>query len=334
MNVAYLRCSALFALTCTLAATVAAADLPPDWAYGTQPQAPVAPAPKAPPDTSLQHLPGSTLEFTKSQIADRFGPADWYPGDHPPMPPIVAHGRQPAVWACSLCHYPNGKGRPENAGVSGFPVSYFVHQMRDFRDGLRKSSDDRKKNTNLMVLYAKTMTDQEIEAAAAYFGAMPWTPWIKVVETATVPKTRLSVGMFLPIEGAAREPIGDRIIEVPDNPESTEALRNPHSGFTAYAPLGSLKKGAALVNHGAGKTVACAVCHGPGLNGLGPVPGIAGRSPSYLARQLFDMQRDTRKGEWTQLMKPVVNKLSNEDILDIVAYTSSLAPSAASAPSR
>ena len=322
--------AATIALACAFSGVaLQAADAPPSWAYGTQPQAaPVVKAPKPPPDATPQHLPGSTLEFTKAQIGNPFGPADWYPGDHPEMPPIVAHGRQPAVWACSLCHYPNGKGRPENAGVSGLPVSYFVNQMHDFRDGLRKSSDPRKKNTNLMVTYAKTMTDEEIQAAAVYFGGMPWTPWIRVVETATVPQTRLSVGMFLPLEGTAREPIGDRIIEVPDNPDATEVLRNPRSGFIAYVPAGSVTKGAALVTNGAGKTVACAVCHGVGLNGLGPVPGIAGRSPSYIARQLFDMQQNTRKGQWTELMKPVVSKLSNEDILDIVAYTSSQTPAA------
>ena len=330
MHVSLIRFAATIVFACGFSAESKAADATPSWAYGTQPQAAAAvkQAPKPPPDTTPQHLSGSTLEFNKAQIGNPFGPADWYPGDHPAMPPIVAHGRQPAVWACSLCHYPNGKGRPENAGVSGLPVSYFVNQMHDFRDGLRKSSDPGKKNTNLMVTYAKTMTDEEVQAAAVYFGAMPWSPWIRVVETATVPQTRLSVGMFLPLEGAAREPIGDRIIEVPENPDATEVLRNPRSGFTAYVPVGSVQKGAALVTNGAGKTVACAVCHGVGLNGLGPVPGIAGRSPSYLARQLFDMQRDTRKGQWTELMKPVVSKLSNEDILDIVAYTSSQPPSA------
>ena len=42
------------------------------------------------------------------------------------MPDIVAHGKRPDVRACGLCHYPNGKGRQENAGVAGLPVwGYF-----------------------------------------------------------------------------------------------------------------------------------------------------------------------------------------------------------------
>jgi cytochrome c553 len=238
----------------------------------------------------------------------------------------VAHGRKPTIWACSLCHYPNGKGRPENAGVSGLPVSYFVHQMTDFRDGLRKSADVRKANTNLMIAYAHAMSDEEIRAAAEYFGAMKWTPWIKVVEARSVPKTRLSVGMYLPLEGTEKEPLGERIIEMPEQPDATEVLRDPRSGFIAYVPVGSRRKGEELVRTGSAKTVQCGICHGADLKGLGPVPGIAGRSPSYLVRQLYDMQQNTRKGEWTDLMKPVVSRLTEQDMLNIAAYTSSLTP--------
>lgn len=307
---------------------LSAADKLPAWAYG-EPIAPATPGarvPRAAPDQSLKHLSGSTAAFTRAQIGDRFGPADWYPGDHPGMPEIVSHGRKPDIWACALCHYPNGKGRPENAGVAGLPVSYFVHQMHDFRDGLRKSADTQKKNTNLMIQYAKAMTDDEIEAAARYFGSMKWTPWIQVVETDTVPKTRLSAGMFLPLEGEGKEPLGKRIIEVPKDAEATEALRNPRSGFIAYVPFGSIKKGEALATSGGRKTVPCTICHGADLKGIGPVPGIAGRSPSYLVRQLYDIQQNARNGEWTSLMKPAVSKLTEEDMLNLAAYASSLKP--------
>jgi cytochrome c553 len=302
----------------------------PGWAYGLPPGAtsapPAAPA-AAPTDTSAKHLQGSTLSFTPAQIRDSFGPADWFPGDHPAMPDIVAHGKKPDVRACALCHYPNGKGRPENAPVTGYAPSYFIQTMLDFRNGDRKSSDPKKANTNAMILFAKTMTDEEIKQAADYFGAMKWTPWIRVEETTTVPKTRISIGMFLPIEGGEKEALGRRIIEVPENPENTEALRDPHSGFIAYVPVGSVKKGQALATTGGnGKTTQCAVCHGADLKGMGPVPGLAGRSPSYLMRQMFDMQQGVRKGPWSELMKPVVAKLSQDEMLEIVAYTASLKP--------
>ena len=196
--------------------------------------------------------------------------------------------------------------------------------MNDFKNGNRKSADPRKNNTNLMMQFAKNMSDDEIKAAAEYFGSMKWTPWIKVVEAKTAPKTKPSNGLFL-IEGKEMEPL-KRIVETPVNAEATEVLRDPHSGFTAYVPVGSVKKGEALVTKGGGKTIACGVCHGADLKGLGPVPGLAGRSPSYLMRQMFDMQQGFRKGTWTDLMKPVVANLTTEDMMNIVAYTASQMP--------
>ena len=274
----------------------------------------------------ITHLPGSTRPFTRAQIRDAFGPADWYPDDHRAMPDVVAHGRKPDVWACGLCHYPNGKGRPENAGVSGLPVAYFIQQMADFKNGLRNSADTKKANTKLMGVFARAMTDDEVKAAAEYFGAMKWTPWIKVVEARTVPKTTPSGGMFLRVEGNDTEPLGQRIIETPVDAEATEVLRDPRSPFIAYVPVGSIKQGEALVTTGGGKTTQCAICHGGDLQGLGPVPGIAGRSPSYVVRQLYDMQEGTRKGVWSDLMKPVVAKLNDADMVAIAAYTASRMP--------
>src|SRR5213594_2439358 len=249
------------ALALVVAAGVVAAQqsgsnsVPPPWAFGfatpltpgaTAPPPPAAPAAPPAPDPTMHKLPGSQFSFTLNQIRDQYGPADWFPGDHPQMPDVVAHGkRDQMVAACSLCHYPNGKGRPENAGVSGLPYSYFVQTMMDFKNDMRKSADARKGNTNRMISFAKNMTDDEIKAAATYFSSMKWTPWIRVVETDSVPKTRIAGGMFLALEGAeaGREAIRPRIIEVPENAEATETLRNPRSGFVAYTPIGSVKKG-------------------------------------------------------------------------------------------
>ena len=166
-------------------------------------------APAAPDDGSLKSLQGSTGKFTLTQVRDGFGPAHWHPGYYPPMPEIVAKGRKDAnVRAYGLCHYPNGKGRAENAPVSGLPVSYFVQQMVDYRAGTRKSADPKKGNTNAMIAIAKAMTDEEILAAAQYFGSMKWTPWIKVVESQTVPKTRIAGGLFVSLPGSETEPLG------------------------------------------------------------------------------------------------------------------------------
>ena len=206
--------------------------------------------------------PGSTGKFTRAEVSNAYGPADWYPGDHPQMPDVVAKGKkEQAVAACALCHYPNGKGRPENAGVSGLPVSYFIQTMNDFKNGNRKSADPRKANTNRMAGFAKNMTDEEIKTAAEYFCSMKWSQWMKVIETDTVPKTRVANGMFLKLEGNEKEPLGQRVIETPIDAEATEVLRDARSGYEVYVPVGSVKKGEALVKTGAGKTTACGVCH-------------------------------------------------------------------------
>jgi cytochrome c553 len=195
--------------------------------------------------------------------------------------------------------------------------------MQDFKNGDRKSYDQRKTNTNNMIAFTKALTDDEMKAAAAYFSSMKWTPWVKVVETDTVPKTRIAGGLFIALEGAqaGTEPIGSRIIEVPVDGEATESLRNPRSGFVAYVPKGSIQRGADIAGR-----AQCVLCHGANLEGLGPVPGIAGRSPSYMVRQLFDMQRGVRKGLWTDLMKGIVQPLSVDQMRDVAAYVASRAP--------
>jgi cytochrome c553 len=321
------------------ATAVHSADLQPSWAYGfTAPPPPgtplAAPNPAQVLDNVTQHtLPGSKLSFSRAQIANRNGPADWFPEDHPAMPEIVARGREAAgIYACGLCHYPNGKGRPENANITGLSYEYFMQQMMDFRNGARKTSDPRKANTGLMAVFAKAMTDEEITAAAKYFTSIPAAPWIKVVESATAPKTKAQGGMFLTLEGAeaADEPIGERIIETPVSARDTEFLRNPRSSFIAYVPPGSLAKGKALVmdgvTAGGGKVAACTICHGLDLRGLGPVPPLAGRSPSYVGRQLYDMQHGNRNGLWTPLMAPVLANLGPDDLLAASAYLASLPP--------
>ena len=335
-------------LTCGLvtvftASVVNAVAQHPSWAYGfvdpppAPGAAPAAAAPAAPaataaapaPDTSLHRLPGSSRSFTRAQANDPYGPADWFPEEHPAeVPPIVAVGRRSAeINACGLCHYIGGAGRQENAGLAGLPYEYFVQTMLDFKNDKRRSADPRKANTNRMILFAKAMTDEEITASARYYSSIPWKERIRVVETRTVPKTRMQFGVFFRLPGNETEPLGMRIVEGPEDAERFE-LRDPHSLFVAYAPVGSIKAGETLVKTGGGgKTVQCGVCHGPNLEGLGPVPGLAGRDPSYIVRQLYDMQVGARHGTWSALMKPVVDKLTGEDLVAIGAYLAQLKPS-------
>ncbi len=295
---------------------------PPAWAYPINPPEDRP----APDDGSLKHVPGSSKALKQSQILDYFNIPDWHPEGHPVMPAIVEHGSKPGVRGCGYCHLPNAQGRPENASLAGLPASYIEQQVRDIRSGARRSSEPRMIPPGNMVTIAENATEEDVKSAAEYFSTLKMKPWIKVVETDTVPKTKVKGSMLVIADGGGKEPIGQRIIETPVNLELTE-LRDDASGFIAYVPIGSVDRGAALVTTGGGgKTTRCATCHGPELRGLGPVPQLAGRSPSYLFRQLFDIQHGNRHGEWSALMQAPVARLSEGDMLDIAAYLASLAP--------
>ncbi len=330
----------------TLGAMQAAEQAPlqqPAWAYAIPPAPPPGATPPAPArdDGKIFSMTGSTKQFTFNQIRGRrdndtparIAPADWFPGDHPNMPKIVSDGDESrGIIACSLCHYPNGKGRAENAAPAGLPKEYIVRTLKNMKNDQRASAERRKNNTQAMVSFAKAMTDQEIDAAADYFAAMKWTPWIKVVESDISPKVRSAAGLYIPLEGAdaGTEPLGNRIVEVPENPEATEMLRHPRSGFVAYVPIGSVAKGKDLATTGGnGKTTACTICHGADLNGVGSVPGIGARSPSYNARQLNDFKQGARHGDMADLMRNVVANLSQEDVVNLTAYLASLPAPAA-----
>jgi cytochrome c553 len=294
---------------------------PPPWAYPIQPQV------QPPPDDGIpKRVPESTVALTLTQIRDLYSAPDWHPGDHPPMPEVVARGRKPDMFACGYCHYPNGQGRPENASVAGLSAGYIARQMADYKNGLRKSSETGRTAAGFMVASAKNATEAEVKVSAEYFASLKYKPWIKVVETGTVPKTHVAGFMLVPLEGAGTEPIGQRIIEIAEDLART-SLRDPRSGFVAYVPVGSIKRGEALVTTGGmGKTTVCGTCHGKDLKGLGDVPPLAGRSPTYTVRQLYDFQSGTRAGLLSAQMKETVAKLTVDDMVSIAAYTASRTP--------
>jgi cytochrome c553 len=304
----------------------------PGWAY------PVAPAvPAAKDDGTVFHVPNSSVGMTLTQARNASDVPDWHPDEHPPMPDVVRKGRiAEGVRACGYCHYPNGLGRPENASIAGLPTAYFIQQVNDFKHDLRKTSEPSMRPPQLMVMTAKAATDDDIRTAAEYFGKMKLQPWIKVVESKTAPKTEIVGGMLVPLADTGTEPIGDRIVEVPVDAHLTEGLRDSQSPFVAYVPVGSIAKGEALVVTGgatnaggrvvAGKTAACGTCHGASLTGYEDVPPIAGRSPSYIVRQMLDMQKGNRRGPGVKWMKPVVDRLTLSEMVSIAAYVSSRPP--------
>jgi cytochrome c553 len=293
----------------------------PSWAY------PWAPDFKSAPDDGVpRHVPDSKAAFTITQERDLFFVPDWHPEDHPAMPDVVAHGRAPDVRACGSCHRAEGTGGPENANLSGLPAAYIVQQLTDYKSGARKFAGPPRSPNMVMTAIAKAMNDDEMKAAAGYFSSLKSKSFLRVIEADTVPKTQIARVFYSLSKDGGTEPIGERIVEVPDDMERFEH-RDTRSTFTAYVPKGSIAKGEALVKTGgSGVTIPCAGCHGPDLKGIAAIPGIAGRSPSYLVRQLYDFQQHARAGTAGALMAPVVEKLSHDDMISLAAYVSSLKP--------
>lgn len=303
------------------AAPAQAADARPAWAF-----------PLNPPDFQLTpddgrtlQVPGSAVTYKLPQVRDAFFAPDWRPDDHPALPEVVATGRKPDVRACGYCHRATGPGGAENASLTGLPRAYFMQQMAEFKSGARAGSPPQLPPLKGMIAAAKGATDSEVAAAAAYFSSLAPQKLYRVVETDVAPKTYVYNSAYLALASGETEPLGPRIVEIPEDSNRFEA-RDPSVGFVVYAPKGSVAKGEALVTTGAGKAVACATCHGPNLNGLGPVPPIAGRSPSYMFRQLYDFQHGARTGMWSPLMAGIVTNLTEDEMISIVAYLATRVP--------
>jgi cytochrome c553 len=285
------------------------------------------------PENAPRTLEGSELTFTVAEITSRYGPADWFPQDHPPPPSIVARGRiDDGLRACANCHMYNGRGLMQNAPVAGLSVDYFLRQLDELASGARHTSDPNKANGYEMAAIARNLTPNEARAAAEYFNVIPYEKTFRVVESDTVPVFTATInGLFLDAEDDGTEPLGNRLIELPEDSYEVNMLRNPRAGFVVYAPPGSLARGESLVTTGGDSTppttIDCRTCHGADLRGVpGIGPPIAGRSPSYMARQLYDFKRGTRRGTMAALMAPTVANLSDADVIAIVAYLASLDP--------
>lgn len=303
------------------AAAPIVANAPPDWAYPVNPPG----LKRAADDGSPQRIAGSNLAFTRKQLGDTFNVADWRPKDHPPMPDIVARGRKPGVLACGYCHLPSGDGRPENARLAGLPRDYIIAQMAAFRSGLRTSAVAARSPGATMIKVAMAASDAEVAAAADYFASLKPRAYVRVVEQDHAPQTDVA-GWVRRFTGGGDEPLGDRIVEAPEDFEAFER-RDPTAKYVAYVPPGSIARGQRLV-----KTLKtpddkhCADCHGEDMRGVGNTPGLAGRSPSYLFRQLHDFRSGARAGAASEKMRPVVQHMSNADMLAIVAYLATLEP--------
>src|SRR3984957_17849771 len=196
---------------------------------------------------------GSANEYDAAAIAGNANPPDWFPEEHGPAPRSVKGGTGISM-ACGSCHLMSGQGHPESADLAGMPAEYLIRQMAYYKNGTRK--DDAR-----MGPIAKAASDEEVRQAAEYFAALKPRTFVKVIESANPPKTFIATAgrhrQLHPSGGT--EPIGRRILEIPADPLGTE-IRDPHAGFIAYVPPGSIARGDALVENGS-----CGLCHGENL---------------------------------------------------------------------
>lgn len=301
-------------------------DVSPQWAYPVNPPASGNP-PSAAATSERLHIEGAAVSFSQAQVRNIFAAPDWRPDEHPPMPPVVVTGRRPDVMACGYCHLPTGTGRPENAPLAGLPRAYIIDQMRDMHDGARNSAVIGRVPTDLMRRVAKAASDDEVEAAATYFSALPFRSFVTVVEAVSIPKVKIAAWTYARSDEPGLEKLGNRIIEMPDSFEQFE-MRDPHTRYRAFVPVGSIRRGGRLVKQwgGSGGQLACAACHGSDYRGTDDIPGLVGRSPTFIVRQLNDFRTGARGGSHAELMAQVVTGMTNDEMIAVAAYLASLKP--------
>jgi cytochrome c553 len=290
----------------------------PDWLFPRNP--PALADPPAPDAVELIHLSNSEAAFTEAQLLNMFFVPDWHPERHGPMPAVVAYGRTPGVFACGHCHMPQGQGRPENAALAGLPAQYILQQVADFKNGARHGATEQGYlPTDAMIRVAKNVTDTDLAAAADYFAAQHMTRRTRIIEAARAPKMHVVGWTHAPDAGGATEPLGERLLEMASDPTLHEQ-RADGQIYVAYVPVGSIARGKSVARN------TCAACHGPGLQGLGLIPPLAGRSPTYILRQLVAFKTGSRDGVAGAPMKGVVAGMKINNMIDVAAYAGSLQP--------
>lgn len=307
----------MFALALLITAPIAARpqsqqagpDVP--WAYSVPDKTQPAREEEGP-----VHVPGSSKTYTQAQINDLLNPPDWFPDAHGPAPAVIVHGSGAAL-ACGSCHLMSGLGHPQSANLTGLSVAYFLQQMADFKSGARKASG--------MQGIAAAVSDEDAKKAAEWFASLKPKAWTRVIETDTVPKSYVDTDfMRLPLPDGGTEPLGNRIIELPEDPARATS-RDPNSGFVAYVPKGSIAKGKDLAENGIGGLgIGCTSCHGMSLEGMGDAPQLAGITPLYFVREIVAIQNGTRAGNLVKPMKVFVKKATIDEMIAIAAYAASL----------
>lgn len=271
------------------------------WAY------PVEPPPGSNADAALPSKPVNQALIAAS-----------YTG-LPRMPSVVAQGKP---LPCMQCHLANGGSHPKSAAISGLSVNYIIEQVHAFRDGERVDV-----RTGRMVLASKAISEKELKEAAEYYAAIgpERQQWIKTVVSDQVPKGPAPFGgggfRYHAAEGGTEPLAPEMIVEMAGDDDLVRARDQINGGFVQYVRADDLAHGEKVAAAGA-----CGMCHGADFKGVGDVPRLAGQHALYMIRQLKDMQVGARKDKNAALMKPVVEKLSDRDIVAVSAYLAFKSP--------
>lgn len=279
------------------------------------------------------HIKGSSVTMTMAEamnywtaprLVSRFAPG---------------HAGGGARWAssepraCGYCHLPDGRGRPENATLAGLPAEYIIAQVKALASNTRLSANPGSA-TNSMHKVAAATRDDELEEAAPLQRHPLRQPQSRGGGHARAAHPHRHGALRARRRGSRAD--WGRLIEIPEDTQRHE-LHDPTVRYITYVPPGSLARGRRLVTRGPdGPTTACASCHGPTLEGVGLVPGIRGRNPSYILRQLLNFRGGARRDAGAAPMLPVAASLGVDDMVGIAAYVGSLpvAPQYAANPRR
>jgi cytochrome c553 len=280
-----------------------------EWAFpgmGDPADAPAAPSSEA------MRLPGSQLIVHRSDFDSMTQAIDWFPDAHPPAPELVLHAKGEGAYPCGYCHLPDGSGRPENARLQGLPADYIVEQVEAFASGARQAAVPGYVPSRYMAEVAHSIQASDLEAAAAYFSQFEPRAHTQIVEAATIPAAAPWHFVYR-FDHSRHEALGQRSVEGPVDAQRFE-LRDPEARYIAYVPEGAIARGRAIAEHGASGGPACVTCHGQAL------VGIAGASPSFLARQLIGFRARARNDSSAAPMQAVAARLTDAQIIDAAAF--------------
>lgn len=292
--------------------TSATAQGPEEWAFPGGGAANSASEPLA---SDEVRLPGSPIIFHRSAFHGMTQAIDWFPDAHPPAPEVVLHATGDGGYPCGYCHLPDGRGRPENARLQGLPIDYIVEQVEAFASGARRAALPDYLPARYMAEVAHAIKPADLKAAAAYFSQLEPQSHTQIIEAATIPAAAVWRFVYR-FEQSRHEALGQRIIEGPVEGEGFE-LRDPETRYIAYVPEGAIARGRDIAEHGASGGPACVTCHGQAL------VGIAGASPTFLARQLMGFRSKARNDPGAAPMQEVAGPLTDAQIIDVAAFVGS-----------